>query len=384
MVLLVVGLGSLALAGPSIPIDRKLQKLKVKPGPNSQRRMMNKAGKLLGDWSLNFSDIEVDGAYLQSLAVEAPNEPFLRVVRERFRRPIDLEDFLYFLDDVLVAGDRGRRGKLVWVPSGRARGAGILVHPQDVFRKNRPRKYGVKKKRLNIDQPTEQLGLEPAKDGDSLGPNWTTRYKNPWTRKAKLEALAEASTSGTFAQRSRWLIEQLEAQKCKVALYTTVRNRHRGYLMWGAFRLKRLKTKKAVTKTVKDLVRINKRWKLNVPIRWLHPKGWRATIEAARQMNDAYGVVFATRSGARKSKHYDGEAIDITAVGLPRKLDLEAPDGARRSFDLSDPAQPRDLNLTPILIRWIEKHYQVRKLKMDYPHWDDVAARIREPEAIPK
>ena len=367
----------------SISIDRNLQKLRVRRGPKAKRRMMNKAGRLLGKWTLHLADVKVDGAFLQSLAVEAPNEPFLRVVRERFRRPIDLDDLLFFLDDVLRAGDRGLRGKLVWLPSGRLRGAGILVHPQDVFRKKKPRHYARRKKRLNIDRPQEQLGLEPAKDGDPLGPNWTTRHKNPWKREAKLKALAEASTSGTFAQRTRWLIEQLEGQNCEVALYTTVRNRHRGYLMWGAFRLQSQKTRRAVMRTVRELERINHKWKLNVPIRWRHPKGWRATVEAARRMSDAYGVVYASRSGARKSRHYDGEAIDITAVGLPRKLTLEAPDGAKAVFDLSDPAQPRDLNLTPELVDWVEKHFLVSKLKMDYPHWNDAAPRIRQPEEIP-
>ncbi|MBN2495751.1 MAG: hypothetical protein JXR96_14255 [Deltaproteobacteria bacterium] len=375
-----------ALGGPppaSISIDRKLQMLRVRRGKHPYRRMVARAGKLLGEWKITLADVEIDGAYLQALARKAPGEPFVRVIREQMRRPVDMDDLVFFLDDVLRAGRRGLRGKLVWMPAGRARAAGILVHPQDVFRKNRPRVYAGKKDLLHIDKPVEQLDLEPAADGAPLGPDWTVRYKNPWTREAKLEALAEKSTSGTFSQRTAWLIRQLEEQGCEVALYTTVRNRHRGYLMWGAFRLSRKKTRRDVMRTVRDLERVNERWRLNVPIRWLHPAGWRATIEAARRMNDAYGVVYATRTGARESRHYDGEAIDITAVGLPRKLTLEAPSGARQSFDLSDPLQPRDLNLTPELVDWIEKHFQMEKLEMDYPHWNDTAPRIREPEKIP-
>ena len=38
-----------------------------------------------------------------------------------------------FLDDVLKAGKRGLRGHLLWVPAGRARSAGILTHPREVF-----------------------------------------------------------------------------------------------------------------------------------------------------------------------------------------------------------------------------------------------------------
>ncbi len=49
---------------------------------------------------------------------------------------------------------------------------------------------------------------------------------------------------------------------------------------------------------------------------------------------------------------------------------LRAPDGARRECDLSDPEQPRDLSL----IVWIEEHFQMRKLRDAYPHWEDTAS----------
>jgi hypothetical protein len=48
-----------------------------------------------------------------------------------------------------------------------------------------------------------------------------------------------------------------------------------------------------------------------------------------------------------------------------------APDGAGRSFDLMEANQTRDLSLTPELIEWIEAHFQLSKLRSDYPHWDD-------------
>ncbi len=31
------------------------------------------------------------------------------------------------------------------------------------------------------------------------------------------------------------------------------------------------------------------------------------------------------------------------------------------------------VGLSPQLIDWVEEHFQLRKLKNDYPHWDDVA-----------
>jgi len=143
--------------------------------------------------------------------------------------------------------------------------------------------------------------------------------------------------------------------------------------MWGAYVLSRLTSRARVIRFVRELEKLNQEWELDVPIRWYHPGGWKATVEAARHMADAFDVVYATRTGAHKSSHYDGEAVDVTAVGLPRKLVLTAPSGVQASFDLSQGDEPRDLNLTPELIDWVELHFQMKKLKMDYPHWDDTA-----------
>jgi len=104
---------------------------------------------------------------------------------------------------------------------------------------------------------------------------------------------------------------------------------------------------------------------------WSHPEGWPATREAARRMADAYDVVYANEQGARHSKHYDGLAVDLAATGLPRKLELVAPDHARRTFDLSGADEPRDLSLTPVLVKWIERHFAFEKVTDDYPHWND-------------
>ncbi|MEO0813792.1 MAG: hypothetical protein AAFY60_13075, partial [Myxococcota bacterium] len=82
-------------------------------------------------------------------------------------------------------------------------------------------------------------------------------------------------------------------------------------------------------------------------------------------------VVYATRRGAQASDHYDGDAVDFVALGLPRTLSLKAPDGTKKTFDLSHPTQPRDLSITPGVVGWIEKHFDFAKLRSDYPHWND-------------
>jgi hypothetical protein len=56
---------------------------------------------------------------------------------------------------------------------------------------------------------------------------------------------------------------------------------------------------------------------------------------------------------------------------MPRSVTLVASDGAVKTFDLSDPNESRDLSLTPRLIEWIEEHFFLEKLRVDYPHWDD-------------
>ena len=152
---------------------------------------------------------------------------------------------------------------------------------------------------------------------------------------------------------------------------SAVRSRHRGYLMWGAFTLSRQSSSTGVDRTLKKLETTNAEWGLHTPITWSHPDGWEATVESARQMADAYGVVYATENGARYSNHYGGEAVDFVALGLPRSLRLVAPDGAIGTFDLSDAKESRDLSLSPTLIRWVEEHFGMKKLKTDYPHWTD-------------
>ncbi len=307
-----------------------------------------------------------DGASLGRIVRRARTEPFLRALREGLRMPIDALDFLLFLDDVLVAGAQGRRGARISVPSGRARKAGILLHTDDVF-SDRPRRYAAETDSLNVDRPTRPSVRAKARDGDLLGPGWTLRFRN----RGGLSSLAEARPGSDLHRRVRSLMRQMKAGGASVFLMSTVRDRRRGYLMWGAFTLSRAEDEATVEKRIDHLEACNRNWGLEIPIRWRHPQGWRATREAAREMAAAYDVVFATETGARESKHYDGVAVDLVVRALPRKLALVAPDGAEGVFDLSDPEQPRDLSLTPELIDWIEEHFQLAKLRADYPHWDD-------------
>lgn len=379
-----VGLLALALGPPaaggtgrSISTDRRWDVLRPPTREGGRRAVLLRAGIELGQWQIDLAGVAIDGVRLKTLARHAPSEPFERVVREGLRRPIDLDDFLLFLDDVLREGRRGRRGELVWLTPGRARKAGILVHPDDVFEPARPRLYGTRRT-LSIDRPRPQLDLPPAKDGEPLGPRWTTRYPNPESEREMLTALTKRTGSKSFAERIQLLMSQLREQGAEVYLNSTVRSRHRGYLMWGAFLLSRTQDEEQLRGAVEKLRRANRSWRLFVPIEWMHPAGWRPTREAARAMAETYEVVYATEQGARASSHYTGGAVDLVALALPRRLLLRGADGVRQSFDLSAAEQTRDLSLSPQLIDWVELHFALEKLESDYPHWNDARARAGE------
>lgn len=351
-----------------IAIDREWEALQPADDP---RAVVRQAGEQLGDWTIDLAGVDIDGPWLLELADTPADEPFVRALRERSGRPIDPDDFLLFLDDVLVAGEAGRRGEPFTVHSGRARAAGILLHPDDVFR-SKPRTYG-RDAELAVDEPPPQSSFPPAEDGDPLGPGWTMRYPNPATPEELYGALAEKRPESGYASRIASLLAQIEQQGGETYIASTVRRPERGYLMWGAFVLSRAKSEAEVNRIVAKLDQRNTEWGLHVPITWRHPDGWEATVEAARRMADAYDVVYATESGARRSNHYGAEAADFVAIDLPRELVLRAPDGATETFDLSDPEEPRDLSLSPRVIDWVEAHFQMRKLESDYPHWTDTA-----------
>jgi hypothetical protein len=363
------GVGS-AGEPPTLPANRRWDVLRPPRESSDQRAVLEQAARELGDWEIQLAGVGVDGTRLLTICRETRGEPILRALREALRRPVDLDDFLLFLDDVLLAGRSERRGELIWVTPGRAREAGILVHPDDVFHSDKPRRYG-ERPTLAIDQPKPQRDLPLARDGDPLGPNWTMRYRNPADEQALLAALRSKRGSDDLADRISELMAQLRAAGAEVYLNSTVRSRERGYLMWGAYVLSRTDTRQAQRAMLAKLARTNASWGLGVPIRWAHPDGWRATRDAAREMADTYEVVYATEQGARSSNHYDGTAVDLVALGLPRRLVLRARGGETGHFDLSHPEQTRDLSLTPELIDWLERHFGLEKLEGDYPHWND-------------
>jgi len=255
------------------------------------------------------------------------------------------------------------------VTSSRARSAGILVHPDDVF-SDEPRLYGAKAT-LAVDRPRPRTEYPPAQDGESLGPRWTMRFPNLNSEKAMLAGLKKRRPESGFASRIDSLIVQLRQQGAKVWLNSTLRNPKRGYLMWGAFLLSRAVDDAELREIVMRLQSANRDWGLDVEIEWVHADGLAATREAARQMADAYEVVYATEAGARASDHYSATAVDLVALGLPRSITLVSPVGESARFDLSGPAETRDLSLSPALIRWIEEHFELAKLRSDYPHWTD-------------
>ena len=353
-----------------IAIDREWDVMQ--PPGDDLRAGLLRAGELLGDWTLRVAGTSFDGHRLVEIANSAPDEPIVRVLREALRRPFDLLDFLYFLDDVLAAGEAGRRGEPFFVSAGRARGRGVLLHPKDVFAPIKPVVYPNRKSEIAVDEPLPQESFPRAEDGEALGPNWTMRYRTPTDPPEMFRTLADKRPESTFASRMAALTSQLEQQGADVYLTSFLRYRERGYLMWGAFLLRKCTTSSCVGKTTSKLEAANKSW-AHVDIRWSHADGWRATKEAARQMADAYDVVYATERGARYSNHYDGTAADFVAMGLPRELELFAPNGAHRVFDLSGADQARDLSLTPEVISWIEANFTLRKLKSDHPHWNDAA-----------
>ncbi|MCP4499761.1 MAG: hypothetical protein GY822_07345 [Deltaproteobacteria bacterium] len=333
------------------------------------------AAAALGPWRLRLWDRFTGQEELQAIAENKSGQPFVRHAREVLQRPVDVRDFLLLLDDILAAGRGLLRGRRLHLPPSRLRGSGAFLHPHDVFRKKFKRKtyrvYPAGKTSLWIAPGKPVADVGRAKNGEILGPPWYRRFPNPGSERTQMKALT--SKNPDFSARLTSLVKQLRKQKVKVVLDSTVRKQQRGYLMYGAFWLSQATSEQQVNKRIRVLRKLNRKWKLKVRIRWRHPDGWQATVNAAREMKDTYGVVYATRRGAEKSDHYDGKAVDVSVPFLPRRLRLTAPDGAKKTFYLQGAEAARDLSLSPKLVEWIDEHFAFEKLKGDYPHWSDAA-----------
>ena len=349
--------------------NRVFEVLSPPPWPNGLRTPLAEAASLLADRRLKVARAQVSADLLIGMSRSAIGEPMTRVMREAMGGAVDPDDFVFFLDDVLGANRYESGEEEIWITPSRARKAGIFIHPDEVF-EGMPRRYG-EYGFPSTDRPRVQSDLPPAENGDVLGPSWTMRFRNPGTESEQISELSMAPGSGDFAKRIGSLIRQLREQGAHVELTSTVRSPKRGYLMWGAFILSQADSEESSIETIAKLEEVNSDWGLFVPIRWNHPEGVRATQEAARAMADTYQVVFATEAGARSSDHYTGRAVDMVGVALPRHLQLLAPDGESGSFDLSGSQESRDLSLSPILIKWVEEHFGIKKLRGDYPHWVD-------------
>ncbi len=313
---------------------------------------------------VELAGVPVDARRLAKWAATPSAEDVQDAVRHDVARAVDLDDFLLLLDDVIAQGF----DSTVVLPAGRARSAGVLVHPTDVFRTASRTYVG---RTVQTDRPTPQRWVPPAQDGDPLGVRWTTRFANPGTAGGQLEAIRSERPNSDLPERVASLAAQLEAQGAVVWVTSTARDPRRGYLLWGSFILSRADSEIGTGRVVTRLEKARQDWGLEVPIQWAHPDGWRATVRAATEMAETYDVVYATERGARSSNHYGGFAVDLVALGLPDSLVLVGPDGVQQHFDLSGSEHTRDLSLEPDVIRWVERHFRLRKLDSDYPHWTD-------------
>jgi hypothetical protein len=357
-----------AIPKDCVRADRVLTVLPVFIDDKSQRFALRIAGEGLG----NTAGIDVAGAVinrdvLMVLANTKTSEPLLRQARERLGVAVDVEDLLYFLDDVLA--QRVHQRLTVVLSPGKARAVGILLHPDEVF-DDVPHRYGEPMVDVLV-TPIPKPAFAPPKDHAPISAAWFARYQNPEDETAMMQALRSARPKSDFANRVESLLAQLRAHGARVTIESTLRKRERGYLMYGAYVLSQATTEQEVVAYTRALVNMRRRYKLKVPIVWQHPDGWAQTVVEATALKDAYTVVYASRQGAIRSYHYDGAAIDVVVTNLPRRLTLTAPDGVTRSFDLSAPSEARDLNLTPRVVRFIEAHFRLEKVDADYPHWND-------------
>ena len=335
-------------------------------GEGTAREQLGRASWLaLQGPPLEIAGVQVDPRMLAHWAALPDALSLEDTIRRDMERAIDLDDFLLLLDDAV-----GSEAAELVVTAGRARSAGVMVHPREVFSGGSRDTAG---RRIRVERPAAQPWVPPAEDGSPLGVRWTTRFANPSTAAQRLQALTDERGDAGFAEDIAFLGAQLEAQGAQVWVTSTARDPRRGYLLWGSFILSQQVDEGGVERTIDLLQDRNQAWQLDIPIEWAHPDGWQSTISNAQQMAETYDVVYATEGGARSSNHYGGRAVDMVALALPDHITLVSPLGDAQSFDLSAPAATHDLSLEPDVVQWIEDHYVWAKLRGDYPHWSDVS-----------
>ncbi|MEE2903921.1 MAG: hypothetical protein VYC39_16460 [Myxococcota bacterium] len=363
----------------SIPSDTVSYAIEMKsnrtwdilPGELGPKKALEVAVKKMGVRQFRLAGVLVDKKALENIrrrfsGKEALNRPF----REHLGLPIDAADFLYFLDDLLAVDVVALLKNPVELSAASLRNSGIFVHPDDVFF-GKPRKYGEAHNPLRITTRSKKAVEKPAVDGSYIGPRWALRFQQPETESKRLWALYRENPD--FTQRVRSLVKQLRKQGAFVTIESTVRDRRRGFLLYASFVLSRVNSEKKLQETIQRLNELRELWGLNVDVKFMHQAHWRESVRAAKELAHHFGVTYATVGGAKNSSHYDGKAVDIYAIALPRVVTLVAPNGKKRRFDLYADHHSRDLNLSPKMIDWIEENFEFRKLRKDYPHWSDNA-----------
>ena len=95
---------ALSLASEPIVANRSWEVLGDSQTP---RERLREAGRLLGERSITFAGRDLGQVDLTALGGTPEAEPLVRALREYLRQPVDLDDFLLFLDDVLASMQAG-------------------------------------------------------------------------------------------------------------------------------------------------------------------------------------------------------------------------------------------------------------------------------------
>ena len=172
------------------------------------------------------------------------------------------------------------------------------------------------------------------------GPQWVQRF--PTSRNVN-------DLKPAFAKDVAAFLDALKAAGAKVNISATYRPKERAYLMHWAW---------LVSKGGVDPSKV--RAMPGLAINWDHGTVTKSRA-AARQMVDAYGMVFVA---ALNSKHTEGLAIDMT-IGWEQSLSITRKNGSKTTIT----TQPRNGGNAELIA--VGTEYGVIKLPTDPPHWSD-------------